>query len=82
MTALIRSVFGREGDAALQALGLGEGARRTEPSAPVTPAPAPESNDAAQDLLAHPESAAERPEPSDEEGRTPLDTPPPSDVRH
>lgn len=71
----IRSVFGREGDEALQALGLDAGARRTEASAP--PPPAPDSNDAAQDLLAHPESAAEGPEPEDDEpGRTPLDAPP------
>jgi len=79
----IRSVFGREGDAALQALGLDAGARKTE-AAPVTSAPAPSANDAEQDLLAHPESAAEEPEPPDEEGagRTPLDTPPPSSARH
>jgi len=78
----LRSFFGREGDAALQALGLDEGARKTE-AAPSTPPPARSANDAEQDLLAHP-PAHEEDEPPDEDepGRTPLDGPEAGGTRH
>jgi len=79
----IRSFFGREGDAALKALGLHEGAARTD-AIPATAPPAQSANDAEQDLLAHPESAAEAEEPPDEAepGRTPLERDAEAGTRH
>lgn len=74
MDLRLRSVFGREGDAGLEAMGFAGKRKAPPPSPPPSPPPAgPSTNDAEQDLLQNPEpipSPSEDTDPEEEKLRT------------